>query len=228
MNSSDNRACTRKPIALIRPIHPDASGFGQVPEKRLAMRVRLIALARGRFAHTRMVLELGRYLVSEAGYLVTRVVSTKLSRGKRIAICDGGMNNHLPASGHFGMVVRRNYRMHKVGTERAAEASEPEPVDIVGPLCTSIDRLASGIILPPIEEGGLIAVHHSGAYGFTASPVHFISHAMPEEIMVVEDTLLRATRCFGAGTALHRHSPCPEDGIRFVEGAHPAAANQNT
>lgn len=181
-----------------------------------------------RFAHTRMVLELGRYLVSEAGYLVTRVVSTKLSRGKRIAICDGGMNNHLPASGHFGMVVRRNYRMHKVGTERAAEASEPEPVDIVGPLCTSIDRLASGIILPPIDEGDLIAVHHSGAYGLTASPVHFISHAMPEEIMVVEDTLLRATRCFGADAVLHRHSPCSEESMRFVEGAHPAAANQNT
>ena len=62
-----------------------------------------------------LVLELGRYLVGEAGYFLTRVVGVKESRGARIAICDGGMNNHLPASGHFGMVIHRNYPMHKVG-----------------------------------------------------------------------------------------------------------------
>lgn len=126
-----------------------------------------------------LVLELGRYLVGEAGYFLTRVISIKQSRGAVIAICDGGMNNHLPASGHFGMVIHRNYPMHRVG------GGEPvEKVDIVGPLCTSIDRLARGALLPRLEEGDLIAVHSSGAYGLTASPVHFISHAPPREILV--------------------------------------------
>jgi diaminopimelate decarboxylase len=143
------------------------------------------------FAATRPTLELGRYLTAEAGYFVTRVVSIKQSRGARIAICDGGMNNHLPASGHFGMVIRRNYKMHKVG---GGESSEP--VDVAGPLCTSIDRLATKISLPHLEEGDLIAVHNSGAYGLTASPFHFIGHRPPAEIMVCDGLLQDVTRFF--------------------------------
>ena len=132
-----------------------------------------------RFADTRLVLELGRYLVGEAGYFLTRVVSVKQSRGSRIGICDGGMNNHLPASGNFGMVVPRNYSMHKVGG-----SGPDEKVDLVGPLCTSIDRLARGRLMPRIDEGDLIAVHNSGSYGLTASPIHFISHTPPREVFV--------------------------------------------
>jgi diaminopimelate decarboxylase len=132
-----------------------------------------------RFAGTRLVLELGRYLVGEAGYFLTRVVSVKQSRGSRIGICDGGMNNHLPASGNFGMVVPRNYSMHKVGG-----SGPDEKVDLVGPLCTSIDRLARGRLMPRIDEGDLIAVHNSGSYGLTASPIHFISHTPPREVFV--------------------------------------------
>lgn len=133
-----------------------------------------------RFAGTQLVLELGRYLVGEAGFFLTRVTAIKQSRGSRIGICDGGMNNHLPASGHFGMVMHRNYTMHRVGGGGGA----PEKIDLVGPLCTSIDRLAIGAMLPRVEEGDLIAVHNSGAYGLTASPIHFISHAPPREIIV--------------------------------------------
>ncbi len=85
--------------AVATDIAPDLDGLKALPQ----------------FAGTRLVLELGRYLVGEAGYFLTRVVSVKESRGVRIGICDGGMNNHLPASGHFGMVMHRNYTMHKVG-----------------------------------------------------------------------------------------------------------------
>lgn len=145
-----------------------------------------------RFADTCLVLELGRYLVGEAGYFVTRVISIKESRGARIGICDGGMHHHLPASGHFGMVIHRNYSMHKVG------GGEPtEKIDLVGPLCTSIDRLASGVMLPRIDEGDLIAVHNSGAYGLTASPVHFISHAPPHEILVCPGGMRDVSRVLG-------------------------------
>ena len=140
--------------------------------------------AEPRFAATRLILELGRYLVGEAGYFLTRVINVKTSRGNRIGICDGGMNTHLPASGHFGMVIHRNYRMHRVGGGRV-----PEKIDLVGPLCTSIDRLASAVMLPVIAEGDLVAVHSSGAYGPTASPLHFISHPLPHEVLIIGDTL---------------------------------------
>jgi diaminopimelate decarboxylase len=142
-----------------------------------------------RFSQTQLVLELGRYLVGESGYFVTRVVSIKQSRGARIGICDGGMNNHLPASGNFGMVVPRNYSMHKVGGSGPAEK-----VDLVGPLCTSIDRLARGRQMPRIEEGDLVAVHNSGSYGLTASPIHFISHSPARELLVDETGLRDVTR----------------------------------
>lgn len=149
----------------------------------------LDALAtRSRFRGTRFVLEIGRYLTGEAGYFVTRVVSTKLSRGTKIAICDGGMNAHLPASGHFGMVMHRNYPMHKVNGQGPLE-----PVTLVGPLCTSIDRLANGVHLPPVEAGDLIAVHSSGAYGPSASPIGFIAHPVPREILIDETGLRDVT-----------------------------------
>lgn len=135
--------------------------------------------AHPRFAKAQLILELGRYLVGEAGYFLTQVVALKTSRGQKIGICDGGMNNHLPASGHFGMVIHRNYRMHVVHGQ-----GEAEKVNLVGPLCTSIDRLANGVMLPELSEGDVIAVHNSGAYGLTASPFQFISHPAPREILV--------------------------------------------
>ena len=151
--------------------------------------------AEPRFSDTRLILELGRYLVGEAGYFLTRVVATKQSRGQRIGICDGGMNNHLPASGHFGMVIHRNYRMHRVGS--AADEDPAEKINLVGPLCTSIDRLASGVLLPRLEEGDIVAVHGSGAYGLTASPIHFISHPLPLEVLAEGQTLTDVSQSFG-------------------------------
>jgi diaminopimelate decarboxylase len=87
------------------------------------------------------------------------------------------------------MVIHRNYRMHKVGG-----GADVQKIDLVGPLCTSIDRLASGISLPHLQEGDLVAVHSSGAYGLTASPLHFISHSPPREILVEESQARDITR----------------------------------
>lgn len=151
-------------------------------------------LSDSNFSSTRLVLELGRYLVGEAGYFLTQVTSIKESRGSRIAICDGGMNNHLAASGHFGMAIHRNYVMHKVGGGELTDK-----VDIVGPLCTSIDRLANGVVLPPLHEGDIVAVHNSGAYGLTASPVYFISHAIPSEVLVDGTTIHDVSRVLDGG-----------------------------
>lgn len=151
-----------------------------------------------RFAKACLKLELGRYIAAEAGYFLVRVISLKRSRGVSIAICDGGMNNHLPASGHFGMVMRRNYKMHRVG---AADNLEERHYDVTGPLCTSIDRLGAGVSLNTLAEGDVIAIHNSGAYGLTASPIHFIGHAPPAELMVVDDTLHDVSRFFETTTS---------------------------
>lgn len=135
-----------------------------------------------RYAKTQLILETGRYLVGEAGLYLTRVVSAKHSRGTEIRICDGGMNHHLGACGHLGSVIHRNYRMFKVGDEKSTEVMKS--YDLFGPLCTSIDMLGHGVRFPNLEIGDVIAIRNSGAYGLTASPVHFISHAPPREIMI--------------------------------------------
>ena len=132
-------------------------------------------------AGAKLYLEMGRFLVGEAGLYVIRVTRLKQSRGKDIAICDGGMNHHLGACGHLGSVIHRNYRIFKL----TGEIGQPNRrYELVGPLCTSIDRLGHAIELPELHEGDLLAVHCSGAYGLTASPVNFISHEPPREFAV--------------------------------------------
>ncbi len=135
-----------------------------------------------KFANATLVLELGRYLVGEAGIYLTSVIAKKHSRGTTICICDGGMNHHLGACGHFGSVIHRNYRMFKV-TDSPPDAPT-EAFELVGPLCTTIDTLGHGVKMDGLDVGDVIAVHCSGAYGLSASPIHFISHDPPKEIIV--------------------------------------------
>ncbi len=134
-----------------------------------------------RWPETGLVLELGRYLVGESGVYLTRVVDRKVSRGETFLVTDGGMNHHLAASGNLGQVVRRNFPV-AVATRLNNQASEV--VNIVGPLCTPLDRLASQVHLPHAEPGDLIAIFQSGAYGLTASPVAFLDHPLPAEIVL--------------------------------------------
>jgi diaminopimelate decarboxylase len=126
------------------------------------------------------VLELGRWLVAEAGVYLTRVVRVKRSRGVDVAILDGGMHHHLAATGHLGSVIPRAYRMRKV----TPPTDEERPYDLEGPLCTSVDSLGHGVRFPGLAAGDLIAVEASGAYGLTASPVHFIQRKRPREVLV--------------------------------------------
>lgn len=130
---------------------------------------------------TQFVIELGRYIVAEAGIYVCRVLDKKNSRGQLFLITDGGMHHHLAASGNFGQVIRKNYPV-TVGTK--AETAETEVVSVVGPLCTPLDLLADQMELPKAEVGDLIVVFQSGAYGLTASPISFLSHPIPLEVLV--------------------------------------------
>ncbi len=130
---------------------------------------------------TRFVVEPGRFLVGESGVYVTRVTSIKESRGKSFVVVDGGMNHHLAASGNLGQVIKRNFPI--VVLNRLGSDADPK-VSIVGPLCTPLDTLARDVVLPRPEVGDLIGVLQSGAYARTSSPLGFLSHLTPPEVLV--------------------------------------------
>jgi diaminopimelate decarboxylase len=133
------------------------------------------------FAGTAFIVEPGRFLVGESGIYVARVNDIKVSRGKTFLILDGGMNHHLAASGNLGQVIKRNF---PVAILNKLDQDLPDVVDVVGPLCTPLDTLARDINLPPAEVGDLVGVFQSGAYARAASPLGFLSHLTPPEVMV--------------------------------------------
>lgn len=127
----------------------------------------------------KLVLELGRYLVGEAGIYVSRVVDRKVSRGKTFLIVDGGMHQHLAASGNFGQVLRKNFPVAVNGKPLGEEVAS-----VVGPLCTPLDLLASNAKLGCAQEGDLVVIFQSGAYGRSASPAAFLGHPPVREALV--------------------------------------------
>lgn len=139
------------------------------------------ARARDALPNARLVIELGRYLVGEAGVYVCRIADRKISRGRVFLVTDGGLHHHLAASGNFGQVLRKNYPV--IVGNRVARGKR-EVASIVGPLCTPLDLLADCMEIGEAYPGDLVAVLQSGAYGFTASPLDFLSHPHPVEVLV--------------------------------------------
>lgn len=141
----------------------------------------LIRRFRPRLPKTRFKIELGRYIVGESGVYVARVVYRKESRGSIFLVMDGGMHHHLPASGNINQSpIRRHMNLTVANRLHAAK----DKASVVGPLCTPLDNFGLNIELPKADEGDLIAVFNSGAYGLSISPVGFLSHKAPREIMI--------------------------------------------
>ena len=128
-----------------------------------------------------VIVELGRYLVGEAGLYVCQVLDKKISRGQIFLVVNGGLHHHLAASGNFGQVIRKNYPV-TIGNKM--NSREKETVNIVGPLCTPLDILADKMELPVADIGDLVVIYQSGAYGYTASPHQFLSQPEAEQILV--------------------------------------------
>lgn len=134
---------------------------------------------------SRFAIELGRWLVGEAGVYLTRIVDRKVSHGESFLVVDGGLHHQLAASGNFGTVVRRNYPLalaHRLGHP------PEEAVSVVGCLCTPLDRLGDRIGLPRAAVGDLIAIFMAGAYGATASPQAFLGHPPALEMAIPENS----------------------------------------
>lgn len=134
---------------------------------------------------TRFLVEPGRYLVGEAGVYLAKINDVKVSRGKIFYVLEGGMNHHLAASGNLGQVIKRNFPMAVVNR---LHPGPMQTVDVVGPLCTPLDTLARDVSLARAEVGDLVGVFQSGAYGLTASPLGFLSHPTPAEVLTGRGT----------------------------------------
>lgn len=148
----------------------DISVIGDAIGKRLQDRPTL--------SNTKFILELGRWLVGEAGVYLTRVLDRKQSHAETFLTTDGGMHHVLAASGNLGQFLRRNYPIanaSRFADEPALEAS------VVGRLCTPLDLLGDEVMLADTQVGDVIAVFCQGAYGLTASPNDFLSQPMARE-----------------------------------------------
>lgn len=152
----------------------DVEKVGQELSKSLDQRADILK-------ETKFAIELGRYLVAEAGVYLTRVVDRKESHGEVFLVTDGGMHHQLAASGNFGTVVRRNY---PIAVASKFDTPPSEVASVVGCLCTPLDRLGDQVLLPPAAEDDVIAVFMAGAYGASASPSAFLGHPAAHEMIV--------------------------------------------
>lgn len=146
-----------------------------------AMLAARLARLEPELAGTEIVMEMGRYLVAEAGVYITRILERKVSHGQLFLVTDGGLHHQLAASGNFGQAIRRNY---PVAIASRLDAPSAETASIVGCLCTPLDRLADRIPVPCCAPGDLVAVFLAGAYGYSASPLRFLGHEPPAERLV--------------------------------------------
>lgn len=135
-----------------------------------------------RLEGTRFLFELGRYLVADAGIYVTRVVDVKDTRGTTFVVTDGGMNHHLTATGNMGQVFRKAFPLANL----TRLAGSVRPVTVAGPLCTPLDVFGTKIELVDPRVDDLVGVFYSGAYGYSASNLGFLSHATPAEAMLLD------------------------------------------
>jgi len=158
----------------------DLAGFGAAFRE-----LRAAYAGNSRLEGTRLMFELGRYLVADAGLYVTRVIDVKDTRGTTFVVTDGGMNHHLTATGNMGQVFRKAFPLANL----SRLAGPTRTVTVAGPLCTPLDIFGTKVELGDPRVGDLVGVFYSGAYGYSASNLGFLSHATPAEALLHEGRL---------------------------------------
>jgi diaminopimelate decarboxylase len=138
---------------------------------------------RTNFKNTQFIVEPGRFLVAECGIYAVKVLYRKKGYKKEFLVVDGGMHQNYLAAGGIGQVIRRNLQVDVV--PRSDCSDRTSKYTIAGSLCIPDDVLASELELPSdIREGDILLFHDCGAYGYSASPLKFLSHTFPKEIMI--------------------------------------------
>jgi diaminopimelate decarboxylase len=129
---------------------------------------------------TKLVIELGRYLIGESGLYACKVLYRKVSKNQTFLITNGGLHHFLAATGNFGQGIIK--RSMPISVANRLD-NEIEKAHVTGPLCTPIDTFGY-VEIPKAFPNDIIAIFQAGAYGFTASPIKFLSHNEPEEVLV--------------------------------------------
>ena len=128
-----------------------------------------------------LCIELGRYLAGLAGVYLCEIVDRKESHGETFLVTDGGLHHQLAASGNFGTVVRRNY---PAAIATRFDSPPEEVQNIVGCLCTPLDKLSDKGFFPRADVGDIVAIFCAGAYGASASPSEFLGQGPAKEVLV--------------------------------------------
>jgi len=151
---------------------------------------------------TRLMLELGRYLVSECGVYVTRVLELKESRGERYIITDGGINQFVRPA-----LMKVN---HQAAIINRLDSPSGVKAKVGGPLCTPIDIVSNEIDAPEgtaIDD--LVGIMNAGAYGYSMSPQLFLSHPSPAEVLVLDGRVITVRRRGTYEDLLGNQEPLP-------------------
>jgi diaminopimelate decarboxylase len=134
----------------------------------------------------RVLVEPGRFLVGNAGVLLTRVLYIKESGSKKFAVVDAGMNDLIRPA------LYQSYHEIVPVKQAITSTSKREKIDIVGPVCESGDFFALDREMPELHQGDLLAIMSAGAYGFVMAS-NYNSRPLPAEALVLGDkfTLIR-------------------------------------
>jgi len=133
--------------------------------------------------NVRFIVEPGRFLVAEAGLYAVEVLYRKKGYQREFLVVNGGMHQHYAAAGGIGQVIRRNYEIDILAEEK--NNGEKRAYFITGCLCIPDDILATDLnVSCCVNEGDMIIFFNSGAYGFSASPLKFLSHPLPMERLI--------------------------------------------
>src|SRR5262249_3712730 len=128
-----------------------------------------------RAAPARLVVELGRYLVAQAGWYLTTVLAEQTHRGRKAVVVDGGVHQR-------GDLCGVGLRCKGVPPVVLDGRSSPlVATDVLGCLSLPSDVLAEASLLPPLSPGNVLAFPNAGAYGLYASPCLFHAHSLPAE-----------------------------------------------
>jgi len=126
----------------------------------------------------KILFEPGRFMVGNAGVLVSRVVYIKKAEQKKFVIVDAGMNDLIRPALYEGW--------HEIVPLKQTASAKTEKVDVVGPICESGDFFAQDREIPPVKEGDYLALMSAGAYGFSMAS-SYNSRLLPAEVLVSGD-----------------------------------------
>ncbi|HVR96072.1 MAG TPA: hypothetical protein VMW27_05625 [Thermoanaerobaculia bacterium] len=143
-----------------------------------------------------IVVELGRYLVAQSGWYLTRVVAHQTCMGRPAVVVDGGIHQRADLCG----LSLRTRAVPPIVLDASPEDSL-RATDVLGCLCLPDDVLAEARLLPALSLGDVLAFPNAGAYGLSASPLHFLGHPQPAEVAFQES---------GLELLRERPSPCGE------------------